>query len=229
MEQRPSYADERLTAFCLYCGASPDSREHVPSRVLLDEPYPENLPVVAACSACNRAYALDEEYLACLIECALRGTTNPSELLRPKVARLLRQKPALAARISAARDTSTDQVLWQIENTRVIRIVEKLARGHALFELSEAWLHDDPVVSFTPLHLLNADVRKAFESPVSSDVWPEVGSRAFIAAAEGGAAAFHDWIDVQEDRYRYLAGLDRSAVVVRMVFSEYLAAEVVWI
>jgi hypothetical protein len=46
MQQLRSYADERLVASCVYCGNVTETRDHVPSRILLDEPYPENLPVV---------------------------------------------------------------------------------------------------------------------------------------------------------------------------------------
>jgi hypothetical protein len=50
MRQLESYADERLTAACIYCGRATQTRDHVPSRVLLNEPYPNNLPVVPACN-----------------------------------------------------------------------------------------------------------------------------------------------------------------------------------
>lgn len=59
MEQLGSYADERLLAGCVYCGGATESRDHVPSRILLDEPYPENLPVVPSCDSCNGGYSLD--------------------------------------------------------------------------------------------------------------------------------------------------------------------------
>ena len=42
-----------------YCGAYPDTRDHVPSKVLLDEPYPPDLPVIGACQRCNTSYSLD--------------------------------------------------------------------------------------------------------------------------------------------------------------------------
>lgn len=230
MEQRPPFLDERIADYCLYCNSFPDSREHVPARVLLDEPYPENLPVVGACRTCNSGYSLDEEYLACLVECVVHGTTDTSKLRRPKIRRLLDSRPALASRLAQARDTSPHGVQWRIEKERVTRVVEKLARGHALFELGEAFLTESPSVNFVPLHVLEPKVRDAFEAPIHVSVWPEVGSRAFIDAAESASSVspLHDWIDVQESRYRYLAGLADGGVVVRMVFSEYLAAEVIW-
>ena len=49
MDPRHLFMDERLTGKCVYCGAQPETRDHVPSKVLLDEPYAAQLPVVGAC------------------------------------------------------------------------------------------------------------------------------------------------------------------------------------
>ena len=73
MRQLHSFADDRLLAGCVYCSGSTETRDHIPSRVLLDEPYPENLLVIPACGSCNESFSLDEEYVACLVECARTG------------------------------------------------------------------------------------------------------------------------------------------------------------
>ena len=49
--------------FCIYCGAESGTREHVPSKVFLDEPYPEDLPVLPACFNCNNGFSDDEAYV----------------------------------------------------------------------------------------------------------------------------------------------------------------------
>jgi len=64
MEHLDSYADDRLVLGCTYCHRDTDTREHVPSRILLDEPYLDNLPVLPACAKCNQGFSLDEEYFA---------------------------------------------------------------------------------------------------------------------------------------------------------------------
>jgi len=69
MEQFLNYGDQRNEGWCIHCGGVDETRDHVPSRILLDEPYPTNLPVVAACQRCNLGCSLDEEYVACLLEC----------------------------------------------------------------------------------------------------------------------------------------------------------------
>lgn len=43
-----------------------------------------------------------------------------------------------------------------------------------------------------------------------------------------GWPATYPWVEVQSGRYRYLAALDGTETVVRMVLSEYLACEVRW-
>src|SRR3954452_20896773 len=106
MEHLDSYADARLVVGCIYCHGDTDTREHVPSRILLDEPYPENLPVLPACAECNNSFSLDEQYFACLIECARTGSVDAAE--RPKIRRILAESPALAARIMQARTVGPD-------------------------------------------------------------------------------------------------------------------------
>jgi hypothetical protein len=103
MDQLRSYADDRLVNECIYCGGSGETRDHVPSRVFLDPPFPENLPVVGACGLCNGGFSRDEEYFACLIESAVAGSTDPDHIRRPEVASILRRTPALRARIEAAK------------------------------------------------------------------------------------------------------------------------------
>ncbi len=38
----------------------------------------------------------------------------------------------------------------------------------------------------------------------------------------------NDWIDVQDDRYRYLAVDDVSGQLIKIVIGEYLACEIAW-
>ena len=50
MDPRQLFFDDRFKDACAYCGNNADTRDHVPSKVLLDEPLPPDLPVVAACA-----------------------------------------------------------------------------------------------------------------------------------------------------------------------------------
>lgn len=230
MDPKQLFADERTTGFCVYCGAKPTTRDHVPSRVLLDEPFPADLPVVPACESCNGSFSKDEEYLACLVECALNGATEPDLVRRDKVGRILREHPPLAALISQGkRVDDAGRLIWMPNAQRVRNVVVKLARGHAAYELSEPRLDEPESVSFVPFCTMSQVQMQSFEAsgPMTAG-WPELGSRAFLRAVGCSLAPSKEgWITVQAARYRYLVA-QLNGLVVRAVLSEYLACEVVW-
>lgn len=230
MKQLRNYGDERQVAKCVYCAGVNNTIDHVPSRVLLDEPYPENLPGVPACFQCNQSFSTDEEYLACLIECTLTGSAEPKDLKRPKIKRTLQERPALALRLNRARRETARGVVFDVEADRVSHVLLKLARGHAAFELNEPQFEEPLSVNFCPLSLLPGGQREEFETLSATprlSVWPEVGSRAMQRILEEADIGPFGWITVQPGRYRYSATAG-GGVIVRMVLSEYLAGEVVW-
>src|SRR5262249_27689448 len=146
--------DDRLVNGCLYCGGTEESRDHVPSRVFLDSPLPENLPIVWACSPCNNSFSLDEAYVACLIESVIAGSTDPARIRRPGIASILQRKPALRARIEAAKSFIDGQIQFNIESNRIRNVVLKLARGHAAFELSQVRRDEPESLWWFPLPLM---------------------------------------------------------------------------
>lgn len=227
MDQLQSLADDRLLVGCIHCTGPTETRDHVPSRILLDEPYPEHLPVVPACASCNTAFSLDEEYVACLIEVARTGSVESVE--RPKIRRILQSSPALAARLAQARVVDEKGVAsFTAENERVKNVVLKLARGHAAFELNEQQLDEPSHIMVAPLHTLAPSAREHFESPPQPTAWPEVGTRAMQRMVIADQSVYHlGWVDVQEGQYRY-AVISEGAVMVRFVLGEYLACEVIW-
>ena len=157
MEQIRNFGDERQMTLCVYCSGVTETRDHVPSKVFLDEPYPENLPVVPACESCNHGFSLDEEYAACLVECALAGSVSPESLQREKVKRILSERPTLASRLWKADErTLSGGVSFSVELGRVRSVALKLARGHAAFELSEPQPGEPSSVRVVPLLLMNA-------------------------------------------------------------------------
>jgi len=243
MEQLRFLGDDRIGTRCTYCGLDFDSRDHIPSRVLLDEPYPSNLPVVPACSECNSGFSLDEEYVACLVECARVGAVESVE--RPKIRRILATKPALAAALHSAKAVHGQEVSFSIESDRLKNVILKLARGHALYELAESAYGMRPTIAAVPIGTISPAILEAFESPVVMDVVPEIGSRAMqriqVASVrlaplgKGGPERVANlfvqpgWIDVQPERYRYMAAVGSCGqIIVRIVLSEYLACEVLW-
>jgi hypothetical protein len=98
MKQIRNLGDERQSAFCAYCRSNTGTRDHLPSKVLLDEPYPTNLLVVPSCHSCNEGFSLDEEYVACLVECARIGSVKSDHVQRAEIKQILERKPALVSR-----------------------------------------------------------------------------------------------------------------------------------
>lgn len=232
MDPRQLFVDARLTGACVFCGGVPETRDHVPSKVLLDEPLPRDLPVVEACRRCNGGTSSDEQYLACFLECVLRGSADPDRALRPNIARILGSHEALRLRIEKSQgNDSAGNLVWAPELDRIHKVILKLARGHAAYELYpriDAPLH----LHVAPLDSLDPRVRCEFENLTSPEhqPLPELGTRAFLRALGRPPDPFElvgNWIVVQRERYRY-AVVETGGVLVRMVLSEYLACEVIW-
>jgi hypothetical protein len=97
-------ADRRQGSWCVHCGTWLSevitNRDHVPSKVMLDNPYPSNLALIKVCQPCNSSFAWDEEYFAAFLSAALSGSTEPEmqasiviggpsgHFLRTRIARL---------------------------------------------------------------------------------------------------------------------------------------------
>lgn len=230
--------DKRHSGMCVYCGAVfcdtlPETSDHAPSRVLLDdEPHPPQSPVVKACKSCNASFSLDEQYLACFIECAICGTVETADLKRPKIKRILSDNPALQRRIENSRkEDEADNVIWQVEIDRVRNVILKLARGHAAYELYPK-IEEPLEVFFAPYMALSEEEQDEFENATFGSLagWPEIGSRAFLHASGKNLDQLErsgGWVVVQPERYRY-STVETEGLVVKMVLSEYLLCAVSW-
>lgn len=242
MDQLQNLADNRLINGCIYCDGAADTRDHIPSRTLLDKPLPENLPVIGCCNPCNQGFSKDEEYVACFIEAVLAGSTEPEKIARASIARTLKRSPALRTRIESAKVQRDDRTEFRAEQDRIVNVMLKLARGHAAFELNQPCRERPDHFWCGPLEAMSSDVRDSFNAPHFQHMLGEIGSRGIqrllvIQAAPGSSKAgekpqpgllLNDWVEVQEGNYRYLAIDDVGGVVIRIVIREYLACEVAW-
>lgn len=229
MKHFADYSDDRTRGMCVYCGGKPETREHVPSKIFLDKPYPSYLPIVEACAKCNHAYSLDEEYLACLIDCVISGTTDSNALQREKTKNSMLHTLALTERIAGARRETDKGVIYDVEIHRVKNIVKKVATGHVLYELGSLLPMDDAEVSIAPLPCLDPEDICYFENLGSVEMasWPEAGSRALQRLLILDENYENGWIHVQRGRYRYSV-TQSDTIDARIVFSEYLACLVRW-
>ncbi len=226
------FVDERLLNVCVYCGGIPDTRDHVPSRFLLDDPLPDHPWVVEACKKCNQEVSLDEEYFGCFLECAMVGSTSLDVIGREKVRRALARNARLAGQIqSAAHCDEYGALIWTPDAVSVRNVVLKLARGHVAHELSITQIEEPDEVTIFPLVSISQEDRATFENACTGKKrpWPEIGSRAFLRAC--GAKPFSDhrgpWVVVKPGEYRYCVdhyGGTRVQIVVR----EYLGCVINW-
>ena len=232
MAKVTNFGDVRQTGFCVHCGGPTKTKDHAPSKVFLDHPYPLTRPRLPSCGDCNNGFSDDEEYVAAFIECVVQGTTDPDCLKRENVARALRRNSALRGRIERSRREAETLgggrlLMWTPEEEQVLRVALKLARCHAAYELNEPQLDNPDHLLVVPLVSLTEAQREHFETPPDTRVWPEAGSRAMLRLVEGGPGLAGGWCTVQEGRYRYMA-VGAGLVIVRGVISEYLAYEVIW-
>lgn len=241
MDQLLDFADDRLINGCIYCGGAAETRDHVPSRIILDYPFPENLPVVGACKRCNHSFSKDEQYFVCFLQSVLDGTTNPKEIKRPSIARAMERSPALRARIEATKVLNQGRFIFYPEEERIKNVMLKLARGHAAFELSQLCKDEPEHFWCGPLEALSQEQRDTFDAVHIQQLFGEVGSRnmqrmyvveAKLQNRSGNRDKLqlivNDWVEVQEGYYRYLAVDDVGGIIIRIVISEYLACEVGW-
>jgi hypothetical protein len=226
VRQVRTFADERLGGFCVYCHGRPTTRDHVPPRALLDRPYPENLPVVSSCHACNEGASLDEEYVACLLEVGACGSASPSDLVRSSIARKLTENARLQARLARAVKTDGSTVWVEAETERVALVVEKIAKALWNFEGAETAAVLRPTTRFAPLSALTSDERAEFLQVAQPQMWPEVGSRLMIRLVTGGNDRWGLWEHVQDSRFSYAIEIRRADVRIKMLLRNYLAATV---
>ncbi len=242
MDQLRNLADDRLVNGCIYCGGRGDTRDHVPSKIFLEPPYPENLPVVGCCESCNQGFSKDEQYFVCLLEAVLAGSTRPEKIRRPSIARTLERSPALQTRIEAAKRQNGDRIEFDVEKERINNVMLKLARAHAAFELSQPCRDNPDHFWCGSLEELSPQIREEFDAPHVQQMFGEVGSRGLqrmlvtqisLRAQNGKESTLslllNDWIDVQEGYYRYLAVDDIHALIIRIIIADFFACEVGWL
>jgi hypothetical protein len=228
MKQIRTFSDERLDSMCSYCGNFPQTRDHVPSKILLDEPFPENLPIVPCCSKCNQDFSLDEEYFACAIECIIHGTTEIDKLKREKVKSILARKDILRQRIEDSFVLKNGKKYFQFEKDRFENVIIKLAKGHAKFENSEPQFEIPTRISMNPLFSMKQNEVETFFAPMNFCGLPEVGSRGLQKLLIDNNNAPSQWTDVQADNYKYSISVGLGTLIVKIIIWNYLAIEVIW-
>lgn len=117
--------------YCCYCGQVAESRDHIPSKNLLEKPYPKNLLTIPSCTKCNQSFSLDEEYfLNVLVEIS----TNPNLLAKKEdggsIYKARKRSKNLNDRIINSLVQAEDgRIYFKPEEQRIKRVIEKNALG----------------------------------------------------------------------------------------------------
>ena len=239
MDRLNDYSDSRFKGYCIHCGMplSPENMtsDHVPTKSLLQPPYPKELPVVPTCRQCNSGFSRDEEYFAAFLGAVLDGSTEPDSNDFPIAAKILNRNRGLRQSIEESRRREhvdgRDILIWQPEIERVHNVITKNALGHYFYEYGQVPLEGLASIEVTPLSNLTSERYSAFDN-VSGDLyvlagWPEVGSR-MMQRVWTGQDLVNGWVVVQDGIYRYAIRDEGVRVSVRIIIREYLRAEVVW-
>lgn len=226
MDPRKQFFDDRNKNICFFCGELPDTRDHIPPKVFLDKPYPENLPVVECCESCNADFSEHEQYFACLLECIIHGTTEIEVLSREKIIKTLERSPKLKYRIENSKKIINDKEFWEPELNRLEKVILKLARGHLKYELGEPFFEQPSHKEIKVIDSLSDSELESIFSTPEQNFLPELGSHAFLNLGSD-FSGFGKWNVVQESNYAYTIG-QNNGTWVKLIIGEYLYCMVLW-
>lgn len=224
------YSDDRWKQWCVHCCRNladvTVNKDHVPSKGLLNKPYPDNMSITYVCEPCNTSFSLDEEYMIAFISVVLSGTTEPEKQRSLRGKEILSRNEGLRRRIAASQ-TSGPNAVWMPEIERIQSVVIKNARGHALYEAGEAKM-EEPISAFIkPICTMSQQEIDEFVGASTMEVWPEVGSRWMQRVVEGDNFDNIGFLVVQPDIYSFQIGTS-NGLSIKSVIHNYLATEVVW-
>src|SRR5688572_11205678 len=109
MKQYPNFGDQRNRGGA-HSAVGQKKPNHCSSLVFLDQP-PRKPSCCFHVRFMQLSFSLDEEHLACLVECVCTGSIEAAAAARYKVAKVFERKPALAARLSTARIDALDEIV----------------------------------------------------------------------------------------------------------------------
>lgn len=151
MIQINPHNDVRHDNICCYCQKPFDNnktKDHIPSKVLLDEPYPENLPVAFCCYDCNQNFSTDEEYFSCIIEYLVAGTKNLEKIQRKKIKDILSKKEHLKNRIESNITEKDGQLSIDFTKSVLENVLKKIIFGHLSYELANPYIQNPDYLEF---------------------------------------------------------------------------------
>lgn len=233
--------------YCVYCGEESDTREHAPSKVFLQKPYPNDLPVLPACRKCNNSFSDDELYVEIYIDSIKFLSGYTSSLKEENADRIKKNTAFLDAQSDLNKYYNGEKVLI---NQKIERILTKLAICHMVYELSEGYGTNNcsiqpKYISYSFLFNMSKSEIEIFNGFIfmNDKKVPTIGSRVFdkIYVIEPVLTSVNDsqnnknqllvmdWTEVQEHNYKYITWLENDDTFhVKIVIHDFLYAEVVF-
>jgi hypothetical protein len=137
----------------------------------------------------------------------------------------LEAKPQLAARLASSLTPNGEYEIDREEESRISTVIEKIARALWAFETGEMAGLGNAAIRFAQVAQLSDAQFDNFRRLAEPDLFPEVGSRMMsrILVSENGVIPV-SWIGVQDGRFSY--AIELAMPRVKMIFGDYLAAEV---
>jgi hypothetical protein len=116
---------------CLFCRQKAQSKDHIPSKNLLEKPYPKNLLTIPACIKCNQSFSEDEEYfLNVLVEISTNPTLLAKKDFNGNVFRARERSENLKKLISDSLIQADDgKIYFKQDTNKIKRVIEKNAFG----------------------------------------------------------------------------------------------------
>lgn len=188
---------------CIYCGLSGGTRDHVPPRIFLDKPYPQNYTTVPACQKCNQEFGNDDEYIAYWIEFMRAIECNNGVLDRTRIEAIFAHSTRLDDRIFNSLKVDSDNIPYMdFENSRIINFFKRVAVAHFFVNKGEK------------TNLNNWDILffLAKQSQPNTKRYEILGHR-----PDFNKPVFHDnisWEVIQPNNYKYFVDKNKKCVFV---------------
>lgn len=227
--------NKRFDSICIYCRTNvANSREHLPSRIFLDTPYPEEYSVVPACDKCNGGFSADEVYVSSFIDKLRNELSNNGFPLREKTISAINHDKELEKILNEQIRTENGKILVNYVPESFSKILIKLAKGHLCQAQDKVFDSDcSTECNFKFKPDLSEDELYHFEELPHVDKVSECGSDfthgLLIVAGIGlPSQIFVPWKEVQDGNYRYLTYFEHDNYIVRIIICETLFAEVLF-
>ncbi len=229
---------------CIFCGVESNTREHAPSKVFISEPLPTDLPTVPSCRKCNNSYASDELYTAVLIK-LLRKRYDNYELTAVDLKRLNTKEGQDAFQFIE----NYGDKLGYIDNKRLERVLIKLARSHAVYELFTCYEYNssDPKYDINLFYdykpFMEESIKEEIDSIVlmNDKILPEMGANLYqrIYCAEPISPSLNNngkdsiisfllWNEINDGEYRYTSYIEDGKYVVKIVIQDFVYAKIIF-